>query len=104
MLNLLGWRSVPMIDLNGSRNWKQVQSVFNDQGFAHYFDGEWVKYPVDLTNHNLLQVNISFFEDVSEPHGVHHFSSMGNICHTLLSKVKKGNRDSKCYQQNQCSE
>ena len=104
MLNLLGLRSVPIIDVNGAKNWKQVQSVLIDQGFAHYIDGEWVKYPVALSNHILLQINGSFLEDVSESQGVNHFSSLVDNCYTLPSKIKKANRESRCYQQNQCSE
>ena len=32
MLKLLGWRSVPIIEVNGAKNWKKVQSVLIDQG------------------------------------------------------------------------
>ena len=104
MLNILGWRSVPIIDVNGAKNLKQVQSVFIDQGFAHHIDGEWVKFPVAFLNCNLLQFNGSFLDDVNVSKGVNHFSSMDDNCFRLPSKVRKANGELRFYQQNHCSE
>ena len=81
-----------------------MQTVLIDQALSHYVDSEWVKYPLALWNHNLLQVNGSFLEDVNESKGVNHFSSLVDNCYALPSKSRKANRESRCYQQNQCSE
>ena len=59
-LKFIGWKPVPIINVQGSSNWADVMAEFNNQGFNYKLNYSWTKVPVAITNHNLFKYTIAF--------------------------------------------
>ena len=60
----IGWKPVPIINVQGGSNWADVMAEFNNQRFNYIINNSWMKVPVDITNHNLFKIHNSFIDDV----------------------------------------
>ena len=49
-LKSIGWKPVPIINVQGASNWADVMVEFNNQGFNYILNNSWMKVPIAITN------------------------------------------------------
>lgn len=54
-LKSVGWLPVPNVDVRNSDNWNSAVDIVSQTEFADYVDGNFFKYPIVLSNHNLYK-------------------------------------------------
>ena len=59
-LKLIGWRPVPVVNVNQSTNWLQVSMDLISTGYLKFVENDWVKTPIAISNHHLLELNPEF--------------------------------------------
>ena len=103
----LGWRSVPIVDVNGAKTWKEVANVFKSDEYSNYLKEEFFCYPVAITNHNLFKVNKSFLNEVLNIDNFAEFLASTDLYFSLPSSIPGSdlsNRESRINSINQTSD
>ena len=89
ILKSVGWKSVPVINVQGASNWADVMAEFNNQGFNYIVNNSWMKLPVAITKHNLFKIDNSFLDDVENISNLNQLCEIVDNYYTLPSTVKK---------------
>ena len=103
----VGWKSVPIVDVNGAKTRKEVANVFKSNEYSSYLKEEFFCYPVAITNHNLFNVNKSFLNEVFNIDNFAEFLATTDLYFSLPSSIPGSdfsNRESRTNSINQSSD
>ena len=101
-LQSIGWKPVPIIDVQGASNWSDVMTEFNEQGVNKLINNGWMKLPVAITNHELFKIDTCFLNDVENISNANQFREIVDNYYTLPSTVINNCRESRIYQTHSC--
>ena len=101
-LQSIGWKLMPIIDVQGASNWSDVMTEFNKQGVNSLINNGWMKLTVAITNHELFKIDNSFLNDVENISNANQFREIVDNYYTLPSTVINNCRESRIYQTHSC--
>ena len=95
------------MDVNGAKTWKKIANDFKSNEYSSYLKEELFCYPVAITNHNLLNVNKSFLNEVFNIDNFAEFLATTDLYFFLPSRIPRSdfsNSESRINSVNQSSD